>query len=647
MKYASKLPESLVNWAKDKTPPWGPVGYVTYKRTYSRLTDRGETEEWHQTVARDCQGLIDIGGVFTHNEIRTLYEYVFNLKMCFSGRSLWQLGTKAVQRIGSDSLQNCWHVSVNELNAFCFTFNQLMLGGGVGFNIEPEQVYSLPTVKHGVAIVRSDSFDVDFIVPDNREGWVDLLRRVLNAFFVTGKNLTYSTNCIRHKGRAIATFGGTASGPEELVKGINEIVAIIGGRLNNKLRPIDCLDIMNIIGKIVVSGNVRRSAELAAGSMEDKLFLSAKNWGAGPIPNWRGMSNNSVICNDFNSLPEEFWSGYNGSGEPYGLLNLDLARSHGRLEDGLDYRPDYGVTGTNPCAEIFLEPYEPCNLFELFLPNLHSKDEFITAGVLGYKVCKAISKYPFSDPKINEVVHRNHRLGVGATGILQSKWVRDPTSFDTVYNAMEETDISYSRELGVGRSIKLTAVKPSGTLSLLAGCTSGVHPAFSRHYTRRIRFSSEDPLVDMCRSKGYHVEPSLNQDGTRDLGAMIVSFPIKTPQGTVLAKKTSAIDQLKFQALMQQHWSDNAVSITCYYKPEELPEIKSYLKENYNESIKSVSFLLHTGHGFTQAPLEEITEKDFQAAIAACEPIEPVKDTVERELDPNNLECAGGACPVR
>lgn len=647
MKYASKLPESLVEYAKDLTPPWGPVGYVTYKRTYSRLTDRGETEEWHETVARCCQGLLDIGGVFTHSEIKTLYEYVFNLKMCFSGRGLWQLGTKSVQRIGSDSLQNCWHVSVNELNAFCFTFNQLMLGGGVGYNITPEEVYSLPPVKYGVAIVRAESYDVDFIVPDNREGWVELLRRILEAFFVTGKNLTYCTACIRSRGKLIETFGGTASGSEELVKGINEIVAIISGRLHNKLRPIDCLDIMNIIGKIVVSGNVRRSAELAGGSIEDKLFLKAKNWEAGPIPSWRGMSNNSGYCNNFNSLPEEFWSGYNGSGEAYGLLNLDLAKACGRLIDGADYRPDYSVTGCNPCAEIFLEPYEPCNLFELFLPNLHSKDEFITAGVLGYKVCKTISKYPFSDPKINEVVNRNRRLGVGATGILQSKWVRDPSSFDTVYNAVEETDVTYSRELGVNQSIKLTTVKPSGTLSLLPGCTSGIHPAYSKYYTRRIRFSSEDPLVAMCRDNGFHVEPCLNQDGTRNLGTMVVSFPIKTPQGTVLAKSTSAIDQLKFQQLMQQHWSDNAVSITCYYKQEELPEIKAYLKENYNDSIKSVSFLLHTGHGFTQAPLEEISEAQFTENSKKTGLIERVVDTVERELDPNNLECAGGACPVR
>jgi len=647
MKYATTLSKKFVNSYKGLTPPWGPLGYVTYKRTYARMTDEGVTEEWYQTVGRCCQGLLDIGGVFTQREIEQVYDYVFNLKMNFSGRALWQLGTPTVERVGADSLQNCWHVAVNELNTFCFTFNELMLGGGVGYNITPEQVYGLPVVKYGVAVNRSDSSDVDFIVPDNREGWVDLLRKVLNAFFVTGKNLTYSTVCIRPKGQPIKSFGGLASGSEELVSGISQIVAILQGRLHNKLRPIDCLDIMNIIGSIVVSGNVRRSAELAAGSPEDKLFLSAKNWGDYTVPNWRNMSNNSVITNNIAELPDEFWKGYHGHGEPYGLINLDLARSHGRLIDGVDYRPDYNVTGTNPCGEIFLESYEACNLFELYLPNLFSKEEFITAGILGYKVCKSISKYPFSDAKVNEVVSRNQRLGVGITGVLQSKWITEPRSLDTVYEAIEESDVTYSKELGVNESIKLTTVKPSGTLSLLPGITPGIHPAYSAFYTRRVRFASNDPLVSMCKGKGYHVEPVVNLDGTRNLDTSVVSFPIATPKGTILANKVSAVDQLKFQSIAQQHWADNSVSTTCYYRSEELPEIKDYLKENYTDSIKSVSFLLHSDHGFLQAPYEQISHKEYKKAITNIKGMSSVVETSERELDNGNLECASGACPIR
>lgn len=644
MKFASKLDPSFIESYKDKTPPWGPIGYIVYKRTYARMTNEGTTEEWYQTVGRCCQGLLDIGGVFTGAEIKQIYDYIFNLKCSLSGRALWQLGTETVLRIGSDSLQNCWHVAINEPYAFCFTFNQLMLGGGVGFNITPEQVYELPTVKYGVSIKRIDSPDVDFIVPDNREGWVELLKKILDCFFYTGKNLNYSTMCIRQKGKPIKTFGGTASGSEILVEGLNRIVSIISSRVNSKLRPIDCLDILNIEGEIVVAGNVRRSAELAAGASNDLLFLTAKTWDDKSIPNWRTQSNNSVITDSVGSLPSEFWHNYYGHGEPYGIINLDLCRSHGRLSDGLDYRPDRNVTGTNPCGEITLESYEPCNLGELFLPNLGSMEEFLTASCLIYKACKTISKHPFSDDRVNEVVNRNQRLGLGVTGVLQGNHIQEPNRFDTVYNMLEELDIDYSRMLGVNRSIKLTCVKPSGTLSLLPGVTPGIHPDYAPYYIRRMRLASNDPLVKACRDNGYSIEPVLNIDGSRNLGTMVVSFPIKS-NGAILAKDISVTDQLDFQALLQSSWSDNSVSMTCYYHKNEIETIKEYLHENF-DGIKTISFLLHSEHGFAQAPYEEINKEQYNKLTENTKQISSIKDDTEREFD-ENLECVSGACPIR
>jgi adenosylcobalamin-dependent ribonucleoside-triphosphate reductase len=316
------------------------------------------------------------------------------------------------------------------------------------------------------------------------------------------------------------------------------------------------------------------------------------------------------------------------------------------LVDGSFYRPDPYVTGTNPCGEITLEPYEACNLGELFLPNIHSMDEFLTAASLMYKVCKSISNVPFSDKKVNKVVERNRRLGIGAGGLLQSRWVQTPEKFGTVYNALEELDISYSKLMGMSTSIKLTTVKPSGTLSLLAGVTPGIHPAYARQYIRRIRFSSGDPLVKRCRESGYHVEPAIKLDGSRDLNTFIVSFPIQVPRSTIIAQNLSVIDQLNFQNMMQEYWSDNSVSITCYYKQNELGQIREYLKQNYTNSIKTVSFLLHSEHGFVQAPYEEITEGQYVELSEKTKPITGLKELEEHTLV-DNLECTSGACPVR
>ena len=266
-----------------------------------------------------------------------------------------------------------------------------MLGSGVGFNIQREHVYQLPKVKAKVTVEREDVNDADFIVPDSREGWVELLDRVLRASFETGEGFTFATHLIRPKGAKIEGFGGTASGSEDLVWGMIEINKILNAKAGRRLSSVDCLDIMNIIGKIVVAGNVRRSAQIALGDHDDIEYLRAKRWDLGNIPNWRAMSNNSVVCDDIGKLPEEFWDGYKGNGEPYGLINLTASRRQGRTGD-LQY-PDPDVMGFNPCAEQSLANFETCCLAEVYLPNIDTYEELRKVLRYLYRVNKH-SLYP-------------------------------------------------------------------------------------------------------------------------------------------------------------------------------------------------------------------------------------------------------------
>jgi ribonucleoside-triphosphate reductase len=647
-KYATGLTKPFLKKYEELTPPWGEVGYVTYKRTYARkIEELGRTEEWNETCERVCRGLVDIGGAFTQAELESLYDHLFNLRGSTSGRALWQLGTATVKRIGADSLQNCWHVTVNDLSAFTFTFNQLMLGGGVGFNLMPEYVYELPTVKYDVIVERVDTPDCDFLVPDNREGWVELLERTLQAFFVTGKPLRYYTKNIREKGKPIKSFGGVASGSEDLVHGIEKIAKIIRARHRNKLRPIDCLDILNIIGHVVVSGNVRRSAEIAIGDINDRLFLDAKNWSKHSIPNWRAMSNNSIACDDVRDLLPEFWGGYRGEGEPYGLINLNNCRRFGRLVDGEHYRPDPTVVGVNPCAEITLAHKEPCNLADIFLPNVADGKQLCEIATLLYKVCKTISCVGFSDPVTDAIVKENHRLGIGLTGWMAAPLFHDAQILNDAYRAIEAEDKEYSREMGVKESIKLTTMKPSGTLSLLPrAVTPGVHAAFSKHLIRRIRFAANDPLVERCMAHGYEVEPLLQMDGSYDYDTTVVSFPMMFPDHVVTEEQVTVIDELNEQLFLQTHWADNSVSATHYFKEHELPVLQNWLEEHYQDEVKTCSFLLSEEHGFLQAPLEKISREKYEEMVASCTPITRFDDQQERDLV-DTLECAGGHCPVK
>lgn len=632
--------------------PWSSVGYLTYKRTYARRLDEtnidSPTEEFPDTVERVIKACDEqLGCGFTEAEEARLRDYLLGLKGSVAGRFWWQLGTDTVNKLGLSSLQNCAFRTVDKpVEPFTWAMDMLMLGSGVGYNIQKENVNKLPPVNLDFKCpVRSNDSGADFIVPDSREGWVALLGKTLKAAFLahsSGKQtFSYSTQLIRSKGAPIKGFGGTASGPEDLVWGIENISKILEKRAGKQLRPVDCLDIMNIIGAVVVAGNVRRSAQIAIGDADDVEYLLAKRWDLGNIPSWRAMSNNSVVCHDIGDLHDFFWDGYEGKGEPYGLINLKLSRKIGRL--GETQYPDPKVQGYNPCAEQSLADGETCCLAEVFLPNISSKEELLDVSTLLYRINKHSLALQCHQKVTEAIVHENMRMGIGITGVLQSTEEQKSWLSDT-YGELRNYDAFYSQKHGFNKSIKLTTVKPSGTLSLLPGVTPGCHPAYARFMIRRIRISSNHSLVQVCKDHGYHVEYQQNFDGSEDRSTVVVSFPFRHPDHAVLAKDMTAISQLETVKWLQEVWSDNSVSCTVYYRPEELPEIKKYLKKNYKTNHKSLSFLLHSEHGFKQAPLEEITEEQYNELVANTRTITAID---EANIGLDDAECASGACPIR
>lgn len=638
-KFVEKYKNKKVNWG------FNGLGYVVYKRTYSRIKEDGQSEEWPDTIQRCINGAQKIGAQYSKEEAERLFDYIFNFKCSFAGRFLWQLGTKTVDKFGLPSLCNCWFIAIKEPEDFCFLFEHAMLGGGVGYSIEREGIHELPKIKSDVKIIHKCTKDADFIIPDSREGWVEFLRKVLDSFFISGKSFTYSTILVRGKGEPIKTFGGTASGPNHLIEMVNNLQKIFHNREARKLKSIDVLDICNIIGACVVSGNVRRAAQICLGDPDDYLYLRAKNWSLGNIPNWRALSNNTIYADSYEHIIPEVWNnGYEidettgkAKGECYGFINIKLARKKGRLKDDLKDTCD----GTNPCSEALLESKEPCDLSEIFLNNIESQEEFIDCAKLLYKTNKSTLMLSSISKETEEIVKRNMRIGIGITGICQSldkiKWL------DKSYYELKKFDKEWSKKNGWNESIRLTVVKPSGTISLLSGSCPGVHPAYSRYYFRTIRMSSIDKLVEVCRKAGYHIEYEKNFDGTENHNTVVIYFPCYVDENTIISKDMSAIKQLELIKTIQTEWADQSVSVTVYYKPEELKDIKEWLKNNYSNSIKTVSFLLHEKHGFEQAPYIEITEEKYKESIKNIKQIEKID--IGESLD--NLECVNGACPIK
>ena len=772
--------------------PWGNIGYPVFRRTYSRVQADGTQEEMPDTIGRAMRACnTQLGCGFDEAQQERFTYLLLHLKGMLAGRQLWQFGTPTVTKYGIASTQNCAFTLINEpIKPFSWTFDMLMLGCGVGFSIQKQHVDKLPPlVPRKITITRKDTNDADFIVPDSREGWVSLLERVLYEYFYGKRGFTYSTMLIRKKGEPIKSFGGVASGPEHLCEGIQSICKVMDGRQGQQLRPIDCLDIVCIIASVVVSGNVRRSATICIGDSDDKEYLRAKRWDLGNIPSWRAMSNNSVVCSNIDDLPDEFWDGYTGNGEPYGLINLDLARRVGRLADGDQY-PDPKVEGFNPCltadtmiltdtgpkaiADLMGRPFvamvngtphpstkdgfyrtgmrpvfelafangatvkatdnhrflapegwitvrdmkvgateicfpdmiaaaayrtsitmgnatrlvsctalpglvevydctipdghmflanglvshncaeqplankETCCLAELFLPNLTSLEEMKEMASYLYRVCKHSLLLPCHHEETEAIVHSQMRMGIGVSGYLQAT-AEQQSWLDPLYKFLREYDATYSDAHGMPRSVKLTTIKPSGTLSLLAGVTPGWHPALYRHYIRRVRMSAGNPLIEVCRKHGYRTEyqqKNTAEGGVEDdLTTIIVEFPDKAPDCAKLAADMTAVDELDVVKHLQTVYSDNGVSATIYYRMEELPAIQDWLRKNYTNSVKAISFLLHSGHGFRQAPYEEITKERYEELMARCIPITSCDGNLES--DDTSGECRSGACPIK
>ena len=296
------------------------------------------------------------------------------------------------------------------------------------------------------------------------------------------------------------------------------------------------------------------------------------------------------------------------------------------------------------CGESQLANRESCNLATLWLPNVESFDQFTEISKILYKIQKATALLHHPDPVTEAIVHKNLRLGQNVTGIFQgSQEQRDWMS--PGYEVLRAFDKEWSRKLGVNESVRLTTVQPGGTLSNLPGVTSGVHAAWSEYYIRRARFGATDSIIDLCRKRGYPVVPEIGLDGNPNHTRLVVEFPCKAPAGTPLASQDSALTQLDRLVWAQRNFSDQAVSVTVTYKPEELPEIKKWLSEHYDHEVKSVSFLLYSGHGFALAPYEEITKEEYERRASKIKVNEEVDLHGTSVID--DTDCAAGGCPVR
>lgn len=631
-----KLDSNFLRLYDGISPDWGfksgpnSIGELTYTRTYSRIKEDGSNETWLDTVTRVVEGSYTIQKNHCLNEGREwddmkaqmsaqeMFDRMFNMKFLPPGRGLWMMGTEYVtERNDSAPLYNCAFISTEELQEgsaypFSYLMDMSMLGVGVGFD----------TLGAGAPVYAPLKDDViTWNIPDTREGWVKATKMLIDSYLhpdMPVMNFDYSV--IREAGAPIKGFGGVASGPAPLIKLHERIRMVLDEAAHHgKWTSRDIVDIQNMIGACVVAGNVRRSAEIALGGIDDEEFLNLKNYEKYPErAEWGWASNNTLVVRDgdtpdYTALAERI----SDNGEP-GLFFLDVARKYGRLIDPPDYA-DEKAKGTNPCAEIILESGEFCNLVEVFPSRCTDIVDFLRTIKFAYLYAKSVTLMNTHDPRVNEVQQRNRRIGASVSGVVQflhhnskevlEQWLR------AGYGYINNLDAKYSDWLGIPESIRKTTVKPSGTVSLLAGVTPGVHYPVADYYIRRIRLQANHPLVADLKGAGYHVEDDKYSDNT-----VVVSMPVKG-EGLKTETEASVFDKVDVAIFMAKYWADNAVSNTITFRPDETEYMETVLQQ-IDGNLKTVSFLPIRENVYEQAPYEAITKERYEEMVVGLKKID-------------------------
>lgn len=676
-----KLSPLFLAQYEGKQPNWGfgALSYFVYKRTYARIMQDGRQEEYFDTCKRVTEGVFNVQRKHckdnrlpwnAHKAQKTAQEFfrrMWDFKFTPPGRGFWIMGTPMVEKVGSAALQNCGYTSTKDVtidlgNSFAWAMDMLMLGVGVGFD----------TKGAGTVVIKAPKDKVEtYEITDDREGWVESIYLLINSYM--GNNTwEFTYDKIRPMGAPIKGFGGTASGPGPLKELHENIRKILSGLIGKELTSVAIVDLFNFIGKCVVAGNVRRSAELAIGEIDDEDYVTMKDYNkyAEELADRRWASNNSVFAHptsDFSRIGRSIAL----NGEP-GLIFLDNAKHFGRLKDGWisfeDERYD-DVSGFNPCAEQCLEDKELCCLVETYPANHETAEDYLRTLKFAYMYAKTVTLIPTHDERTNSVMMRNRRIGCSMSGIQQAIKKFGLQNFlkgfcNSGYEIIRKWDRIYSRWLGIPRSIRMTTVKPSGTVSILAGATPGVHFTHSEYYLRQVRVAADSPLVLPVFLAGYRIEVAVTDNDKIGLGrdkvftittaehltmaadkgcTVVVYFPVKEKNFTKSKFDVTLWEQLSIVREMQYYWSDNAVSCTITVQKHERDSLEDAISI-FSPYVKTLSFLPLTDHRYKQAPYIECKQEDYDVYVARLGGLH--LDTVTESNIKGSKFCTTDKCEV-
>ncbi len=503
-----------------------------------------------------------------------------------------------------------------------------------------------------------------FVIPisDSREGWGDYLRESL-IISGTGGGLGCNFSPVRPNGSEVKGTGGYATGPVSVMRmddGVGLELVAGGGRRMAKMSCLDIThpDVVEFLDCKLEDGKLSTTNISIVINFDNEEFIKKVENDEALELSWGGKKFGEVSARElWERIVRNAWN----NGEP-GVLNGHLANSLSNIY----YHKQ--LVATNPCGEIWLEPYGCCCLGALVLPRFvrggeidyDQLDETIRASVRFLDNVLSVNQYPLE--KIKQNCEEVRRIGLGVMGLhsmllkMGVKYSEGLDVVDDIFKFIKETAYDASIDLAIEkdpfpafrgefidsgfmntmpepikrrikehgiRNCALLTVAPTGTTGIVSGVSTGIEPYMAPVYWRRIK--TVDSNLKTVIEKVLVIEPAYEEFGELVEGAADVSVE----------------DHFKMQAIVQSH-VDNAVSKTINipndYDPKDLSEI--WLK--YLPQLKGSTF--YRWGSRENEPFEPVLQSDIQEVIQSTP--EDLIRRKERTEEQSSMDCVSGVCEV-
>jgi ribonucleoside-diphosphate reductase alpha chain len=636
------------------------LGEFVYLRTYAKwIPEEGRRETWIETVDRYVSFMREnLGNKLTEKEYAEVRMGILKQEVMPSMR-LMQFSGEAARRCNACAY-NCTFTAPVKLQDFAEIMYLSMQGCGVGFAVESQNIEQLPQIMKQTG----KKADVHRIA-DSKEGWCDALTLGLTTWYAGG-DITFDFSQIRPAGARLKTMGGKASGPEPLQSLLAFTRERVLRRQGRRMRSIDVHDVICKIGECVVAGGVRRTAMISLSDLDDVEMRDAKKGQFYMTDPHRSVANNSAVyeVQPTNAELMDEWVALmkSGSGERglfnRGSLAVTFPKRRTEYFKKIGFIGEDGVVrgsiGTNPCAEIILQSKQFCNLSEVIARAGDTEASLLRKARLAALIGtyqSTLTKFGYISKEWTEHNKAERLLGVSVTGQWDSPVARQPEVMRKLRDMTIKTNITYAKRFGIERSMAITAVKPSGTVSQTFNCASGIHPRHAPYYIRRVRISATDSLFKMMRDQGVPYYPEVGQS-MEEANTYVFEFPVKAPDHSKEARfkdDLTALDQLEYWKRVKLNYTEHNPSATVSVSENEWIGVVDWIQKNW-EIIGGLSFLPRSNHIYRLAPYETITKEEYEERMSRFPEVDYSKlvayelhDETEMKKE---LACAGGTCEI-